>query len=103
MSGSEFHGSADVVDVGVGDDDVLDLEIMFLKESENVFQVIPWVDDHSFAGGFVADDGAVALQGADREYFVDHGDIVTTCVRRKAFTTKDTKDHEGKPESPAPE
>jgi hypothetical protein len=101
--GAEFHRSADVVDVGVSDDDLLDLKVVFLEKGEDVFEIITGVDDHCFAGGFVSDDGAVALQGADREYFVDHGDIVATRVRGKALTTKDTKDHEGKPESPASE
>jgi len=101
--GAELHGSADVVDVGVGDDDVLDLEIVFLEESKNIFEIIAGIDDHGFAGGFVSDDGAVALQGADREYFVDHGTIVASRVGGNASTTKDTKDHEGRPENPASE
>jgi hypothetical protein len=49
-----------VVDVGVGDDDLLDLEIMFADERENFLKVVARVDDHGFAAGFVADDGAVA-------------------------------------------
>ncbi len=74
--GAEFHGSADVVDVGVGDDDLFDLEIVFADQGEDVFDFVAGVDDHGFVRGFVADDGAVALQRADGEDFVDHGDIV---------------------------
>lgn len=74
--GAEFHGSANVIDVGVGDDDLLDLEIVLADESENVFDVVAGVDDHGFTRGFVSDHGAVALERADGEDFVDHGDIV---------------------------
>jgi hypothetical protein len=73
---AEFHGSADVVDVSVGDDDVFDLQVVLTDESENVLNVVPRIDDHGFAGALVADDGAVALQGSDWEDFVDHGFIV---------------------------
>jgi hypothetical protein len=71
--GAEFHGSADVVDVGVGDDDLLDLEIVLADYAEHIFDFVAGVDDHGFVSGFVADDGAVALQEADGEDFVDHG------------------------------
>ena len=82
--GSEFHGSADVVDVGVGDDDLFDLEIVFADQGQDVIDVVAGVDDHGFVGGLVADDRAVALQRADGEDFVDHAFIVVRdcrCVR----------------------
>jgi hypothetical protein len=65
-----------VVDVGVGDDDLSYLKVMFANQSQNGFDFVAGIDDHGFAGGFVADDGAVALQRADGEDFVDHGFIV---------------------------
>ena len=74
--GAELHGSAYVVDVGMGDDDLFDVEIVLADDSEQVFDVVAGIDDHGFAGGLVADDGAVALQRADGEDFVDHGSIV---------------------------
>jgi len=74
--GAEFHGSADVVDVGVGDDDLLDLQIVFADDSLDVFDVVAGVDDHGFVSALVADDGAIALQRADGEDFMDHGSIV---------------------------
>ena len=40
------------------------------------FDVIAGVDHHSFARGLVADDGTVALQGANGNDFVNHVDIV---------------------------
>ena len=71
--GAKLHGSADVVDVRVGDDDLFDLQVVLANEGENILNVVAGVDDHGFARGLVADDGAVALQRADGEDFVDHG------------------------------
>ena len=71
-SGAQLHRSADVVDVGVRDDDLFDLQIMFADEREHVVDVVAGIDDHRFARGFVADDRAVALQRAYGEDFVDH-------------------------------
>jgi hypothetical protein len=82
--GAEFHGSSDVIDVGMGDDDLLDLQVVLADHREDVINIISRVDDHGFAGGLVADDGAVALQRADGEDFVDHGFIV------QIITTGDT-------------
>jgi hypothetical protein len=75
---AKLHGSADVVDMRVGDDDLLDLQIVFADERQDVFDVIARVDDHRFVRGFVADQGAITLQGANREDFVDHLSIVAT-------------------------
>jgi len=80
--GAELHGSAHVVDVSVGDDDLFDLQVVLADEGEDVFDVVAGVDDHGFVGGLVADDGAVALQRADGEDFVDHGSIVASGCRR---------------------
>ena len=69
----EAVGSGDVIDVGVGDDDLLDGEVVLGEQGEDAGDVVAGVDDDGFAGGFVAEDGAVALEGADGEGFVDHG------------------------------
>jgi hypothetical protein len=74
--GAKLHRAPYVVDVGMGDDDLLDLQVMLADKRENVFNVIAGVDDHRFARGFVADDRAVALQRPDGEDFVDHTSIV---------------------------
>ena len=76
--GAELHGSADVVDVSVSDDDLLDLKLVLLDESLDVFDVIAGVDDHGFAGGFIADNGAIAAERAYGEDFVDHRYIVAS-------------------------
>ncbi len=71
--GFEALGAGDVVDVGVGDEDLLDGELVFGEDGEDAGDLVAGVDDDGFAGGFVAKDGAVALEGADGEDFVDHG------------------------------
>jgi hypothetical protein len=72
--GFEFGGSADVVDVGVSDDDGLHLELMVVEDLLQMSEVGPiaGIDDDGFAGGFIAEDRAVALQGAGGKDFVDH-------------------------------
>src|SRR5207253_5144377 len=76
--GAEFLGSADVVDVSVGDDDLVYYQVVFADEREHVVYVVAGVNDHGFAGVFIADDGAVALQRAYGQNFVDHGFIVAS-------------------------
>ena len=71
--GPQFHGSAHMIDVSMSDDDLLHLEIVLLNERENIFDVIAGIDHHGFAGGFVPDDRAVALQRPDGKDFVNHG------------------------------
>jgi hypothetical protein len=66
-----------MIDVGVRDDDLLDLQVMLADEREDVLNVIARIDDHGFAGGLVADDRAVALERSDGKDFVDHAFIVT--------------------------
>jgi hypothetical protein len=69
----EALGSGDVVDVGVGDDDLLDGEVVLVEDGDDAGDLVAGVDDDGFERGLVAEDGAVALQGADGEDFMDHG------------------------------
>jgi hypothetical protein len=69
----EALGSGDVVDVGVGDDDLLDGEVVFVEDGDDARDLVAGVDDDGFEGDLVAQDGAVALQGADGEDFMNHG------------------------------
>jgi hypothetical protein len=69
----EAVSAGDVVDVGVSDDDLLDGERVFGEEGHDAGDVVAGVDDDGFAGGLVAEDGAVALEGADGDGFEDHG------------------------------
>ena len=69
----ELLCSTDVVDVRVGDDDLLDGELMLLKNADDAGDIVAGIDDDGFAGSFVTKDGAVALERADDEDLVDHG------------------------------
>jgi hypothetical protein len=69
----EALGSGDVVDVGVGDDDLLDGEVVLIEDGDDAGDLVAGVDDDGFEGDLVAQDGAVALQRADGEDFMDHG------------------------------
>ena len=71
----EAVGAGDVVDVGVGDDDLLDGEVVFGEEGEDAGDVVAGVDDDGLAGGLVAEDGAVELEGAYGEGFEDHREV----------------------------
>ena len=71
----EAMGSGDVVDVGVGDDDLFDREVVGGKDGHDAGNVVTGVDDDGLVGGFVSQDGAVALERADGENLVDHDDL----------------------------
>ena len=65
--------SGDVIDVGVGDDDLLDRELMLLERADDAGDVVAGIDHDGLVGDFIAEDGAVALERAYDEDFVDHG------------------------------
>ena len=60
--GPQLHRSSDVIDVGVSDHDLLHFQLVLAKDGENVVNVIARINHHSFVRGFIAEDGAVALQ-----------------------------------------
>ena len=61
-----------MIDVGVGDDDLLYYQVVLADDGENVFNVVTRIDNHGFVRGLIADDGAVTLQRADGQDLVDH-------------------------------
>jgi hypothetical protein len=65
-------GACDVVYMRVGDDDMLDREIMPVENAENAGDVVAGIYNDGFERGLVAEDRAVALEGADGEDLVDH-------------------------------
>ena len=75
---AKFHGPAHMVDVSVRHHNLLDLQVMLADEREDFLNVIPRVNHHGFAGGFVADDRAVALQRTDGKNLVNHRSIVAS-------------------------
>ncbi len=68
----ETMGSGDVVDVSVGDDDLLDGEAVGGEEGHDARDVVAWIYDDGFVGELISEDGAVALERADGENLVDH-------------------------------
>jgi predicted component of type VI protein secretion system len=53
-----------------------------LRNLQHILNVVARIDDYGFAAGLVSHDGAIALQRADRENFVDHRNIVTRKLPR---------------------
>ena len=69
--GFQLHGSANVIDVAVSDHNLLQRELMLLQDSEDSVDIVAGVDDHGFVRSLVGNDGAVALERADGEDFVE--------------------------------
>ena len=65
--------STHVINVRVGDDDLLHRQPVALHDRHHIFDVIAGIDDHGFFRLLIADHRAIALQRADREDLVDHG------------------------------
>jgi len=74
--GFKFDSSADVIDVGVSDEDLLEGEAEGGEAAMDAGDLIAGVDDDGFAGFFVGQYGAVALQWADGKGLENHGFIV---------------------------
>ena len=71
-AGVETGGAADVIDVGVGDDDGGDAHLVAVQDLLDFDKVVSGVDDHGFARRFVAEDGTIALQHPHGQNLVDH-------------------------------
>jgi hypothetical protein len=63
---------ADVVDVGVGADDNLRLQVQAFQRRQDALAFVAGVDDHRLAAALRAHDVAVALEHADDKAFQDH-------------------------------
>ena len=61
-----------MVDVGVGDEDLLELEAKSGEAAVDAADLVAGIDDDGFACGFVAKEGAVALQRADGKGLENH-------------------------------
>ena len=69
----ELERAADVVDVGVGDEDLLEVEAEAGEAAMDAGDLVAGIDDDGLAGCLVAEDGAVAVQRADGKGLEDHG------------------------------
>jgi hypothetical protein len=72
----QFERTADVVDVAVRDQDLLELESEVGEAPVNPADFIAGIDDDGFGGILVAKEGAIALQGADDERLENHDGIL---------------------------
>jgi hypothetical protein len=72
MPGNKMVNCDQCTQIGVGDDDLLHLQLLPAKDRDNLFDLVSGVNAHRFARGLIADDGTVALQGTDGKDFVDH-------------------------------
>jgi hypothetical protein len=78
MSSPQFHRSANMIYMRVCNDDLLDLELMLIDDGENLFDFIAGIDNHALVRALVTNDGAVALQRANRNDDVDHSKLPAT-------------------------
>lgn len=72
----ELQGSADMVDMGVGDEDLAQLEAKLAQPSVNATNLVSRIDHNCFACDLVPKKRAVALERADREGLEDHAFIL---------------------------
>ena len=70
--GFELGRASDMVDVRVRDHDGLHSQPVAAQHGENVVDLVTWVDDDGFAGGFLAENRAVALEHSYGQNLVNH-------------------------------
>ena len=73
---SKFHRSANVIDMGVGDDDLLDRQTMLANQRNDLINVVSRIDHHRFMRRLIPDHGTVALQWTNGNDLVNHEVIV---------------------------
>ena len=72
----ELERASHVVDVAVGDENLLELEAQFSQASMDAADLVAGIDDNGLSGLLVAKDSAIALQWPDGEGLEDHTPIV---------------------------
>src|ERR1019366_4284715 len=78
----ELLRAADVIDVGVRDYDGGDREAVPGQHFQDAADLVAGIDHHGPVRGFVAENGAVALQHADGKNLVDHRGAHKVPIRR---------------------
>jgi hypothetical protein len=68
----ELESAADVVDVGVGHDDLLESQAMAGEPRQYLGNIVAGVNDHCFAGSLVTEDRTIATQDSDRKSLKNH-------------------------------
>jgi len=67
----QLHCPTDVIDVRMGDDDLLEFELVLAEDREDSIDFVAGIDDKCLACALVANDGAVTAEKADGEDLVD--------------------------------
>src|SRR5258708_39747836 len=62
--------------MGVGNGNLLQNELLFAQQFQNLLNFIARVDDHCFMGLFIVDDRTVALERTDREDADEHRNML---------------------------
>jgi hypothetical protein len=68
----ELGEAADVIDVSMSADNSFDGEFVTAEKAKDAFDFVTGIDHNGFMSFGITDDGAVALQGADGDFDVDH-------------------------------
>jgi hypothetical protein len=61
-----------VVDMGVRNDDLLELKFFLAQYLQNALDLAAGIDDHGLVRLLIANNGAITLQPSDRKDLVDH-------------------------------
>jgi hypothetical protein len=61
-----------MIDMRMRDHDCFDFELMALEHFRDLFDFVPGIDDDRFTRLLVAEDGAIALEEANRQDDVNH-------------------------------
>jgi len=69
----ELESTTHMVDVGVSDEDLLELEAQIGEAAMDAADFVAGIDDDGFAGLFITEEGAVAGERADGKGLEDHG------------------------------
>jgi hypothetical protein len=71
LLGEQF-GTGDMVEVGMGDNNLPQFETACTKEAENLDEVATGIDDGGVVSLYVIEDGAIALEWANWKGFALH-------------------------------
>jgi hypothetical protein len=79
----QIGGGGGMVDVGMGDPDLLQLQAELFHGGQNALSVSAWVDHGGLSGHVIPDQRAVLLKGCDWDGEVfQHGDLSGACSSR---------------------
>jgi hypothetical protein len=70
--GFQLLSAANMIDVRVRNDDSLHAQFVLRQNGQDLVDLVSGINDYGFAALLVAKNGAIALQYADWQDFVDH-------------------------------